>query len=101
MAVLADITKGGRKAEAHRPWPRFTVGSEAWRRAVNALVEARATLLSLWGDKEQVHLALLEEPSADIVVVTLELSRRQVSLSRGSRTHRPSDSNAPFATCTA
>ena len=72
MAVLADITKGARKAEAHRPWPRFTVGSEAWRRAVNALVEARATLLSLWGDKEQVHLALLEEPSADIVVVTLE-----------------------------
>ena len=72
MAVLADITKGGRKAEAHRPWPRFTVGSEAWRRAVNALVEARATLLGLWGDKEQVHLALLEEPSADIAVVTLE-----------------------------
>ena len=26
MAALADITKGGRKAEAHRPWPRFTVG---------------------------------------------------------------------------
>jgi Ni,Fe-hydrogenase III large subunit len=72
MAVLADITKGGRKAEAHRPWPRFTVGIEAWRRAVNALVEARATLLSLWGDKEQVHLALLEEPSAAIAVVTLE-----------------------------
>ena len=72
MAVLADITKGGRKAEAHRPWPRFTVGTEAWRRAVNALVEARATLLGLWGDKEQVHLALLEEPSAAIAVVTLE-----------------------------
>jgi len=72
MAVLADITKGGRKAEAHRPWPRFTVDTEAWRRAVNALLEARATLLGLWGDKEQVHLALLEEPSADIAVVTLE-----------------------------
>ena len=41
-------------------------------RAVNALVEARATLLGLWGDKDAVHLALLEEPSAEIAVFTLE-----------------------------
>src|SRR3954468_4235434 len=71
MAPLTDIAKDGLKAEAHRPWPRFTVGTQAWGRAVNALVEARATLLGLWGDKGQVHLALLEEPSAAIAVLTL------------------------------
>ena len=72
MAALTDIAKGGRKAEAHRPWPRTIVAGDAWRRAVNALVDARATLLGLWGDKDQVHLALIEEPSAAIAVVTLE-----------------------------
>ena len=35
------------------------------------LVEARATLLGLWGDRDQVHMALIEEPSAKIVVLTL------------------------------
>jgi len=69
--TLTDIAKGGTKAEAHRPFPRVIVTSEGWRRAVQELVEARATLLGLWGDKDQVHMALIEEPSAEIVVLTL------------------------------
>ena len=36
-----------------------------------SLVEARATLLGLWGDKDDVHMALIEEPSARIAVFTL------------------------------
>ena len=36
------------------------------------LVDAGATMLGLWGDKDAVHLALLEEPSGEIGVVTLE-----------------------------
>ena len=72
MAALTDITKAGRKAEAHRPWPRALVAADAWQRAINELVQARATLLGLWGDQGAVHLALLEEPSANIAVITLE-----------------------------
>jgi Ni,Fe-hydrogenase III large subunit len=72
MAALTDITKAGRKAEAHRPWPRAVVAADAWQRAINELVQARATLLGLWGDQGAVHLALLEEPSANIAVITLE-----------------------------
>ncbi len=69
--TLADIAKGGTKAEAHRPFPRVIVTSEGWRRAVKELVETRATLLGLWGDTGAVHLALIEEPSTEIVVLTL------------------------------
>jgi Ni,Fe-hydrogenase III large subunit len=69
--LLIDIAKSGRKEEAHRPWPRVTVTSEEWRRAIQELVEARATLLGLWGDKDAVHMALIEEPFAEIVVLTL------------------------------
>jgi Ni,Fe-hydrogenase III large subunit len=71
MAALTDIAKGGRKVQGHRPWPRMVVWNDGWRAAINTLIEARATLLGLWGDKGQVHLAMLEEPSAAITVLTL------------------------------
>ena len=69
--ALTDIAKGGHKTEVHRPFPRITVTGDGWRRAVTELVEARATLLGLWGDKGCVHMALIEESSAKIVVLTL------------------------------
>ena len=71
MAPLTDIAKTGRKAASHRPWPRAIVGSDGWQLAVQELVEASATLLGLWGDKDAVHLALLEELSGAIAVFTL------------------------------
>ena len=70
--ALTDIARKGRKVASHRPWPRAVVGSDGWKRAIQELVDARATLLGLWGDKDQVHLALLEEPSSAIAVFTLE-----------------------------
>jgi Ni,Fe-hydrogenase III large subunit len=69
--TLTDIAKDGRKEGAHRPFPRVTVTNEGWRSAVQELVDARATLLGLWGDEGRVHMALIEEPSANIVVLTL------------------------------
>ena len=72
MTALTEIAKKGRKAEAHRPWPRAIVTSDGWRLATRELVDARATLLGLWGDKNAVHLALMAEPSAEIAVFTLE-----------------------------
>ena len=72
MAPLTDIAKTGRKAESHRPWPRAIVGSRRLAaRDRRSSVEARATLLGLWGDKDAVHLALLEELSGAIAVFTL------------------------------
>ena len=72
MTPLADIARTGRKVASHRPWPRAVVGSDGWKRAIQELVAARATLLGLWGDKDAVHLALLEERSDAIAVFTLE-----------------------------
>ena len=72
MTALTEIAKKGRKAEMHRPWPRAIVTGDGWQRATRELVDARATLLGLWGDKNAVHLALIAEPSAEIAVFTLE-----------------------------
>ena len=72
MAALIELTKSGRKVEGHRPWPRVVVTKDGWRLAIQQLVEARATLLGLWSDTQEVHMALLDEASTDIVVVTVE-----------------------------
>jgi Ni,Fe-hydrogenase III large subunit len=72
MTALNDIAKKGRKADAHRPWPRAVISSDAWKLALQQLVEARATMLGLWGDTGAVHLALMDEPSAEIGVLTYE-----------------------------
>src|SRR3990172_5339505 len=74
MAALIDIAKKGRKADAHRPWPLTIVTSDAWRLVLQQLVEARATMIGLWGDAGAVHLALIEEPSGEIGLFTLECS---------------------------
>jgi Ni,Fe-hydrogenase III large subunit len=72
VSPLSDIAKKGRKADAHRPWPRTVVASDGWKLALQQLVEAGATMLGLWGDTGAVHLALMEEPSAAISVFTFE-----------------------------
>ncbi len=69
--TLSDIINGGKTVERHRPWPRVEVAADGWRRAVEELVDARATLLGLWGDRNAVHMALIEEPAGNVVVVTL------------------------------
>jgi Ni,Fe-hydrogenase III large subunit len=71
MAILTDIAKGAGRVDAHRPWPRAVVTAENWRSLIKELVDARATLLGLWADKGAVHMALIEEPSAEIAVFTL------------------------------
>ena len=65
-----EIAKGA-TGQGASPLPRVTVTADGWRRAVTELVEARATLLGLWGDKGCVHMAVIEEPAAKIVVLTL------------------------------
>jgi Ni,Fe-hydrogenase III large subunit/Ni,Fe-hydrogenase III component G len=71
MGALTDIARHSGKVEALRRWPRATVTSHIWRRLTKELVDARATLLGLWGDASAVHMALIEEPSAEIAVFTL------------------------------
>jgi Ni,Fe-hydrogenase III large subunit len=71
MATLAEIAKEGSKVDSHRPWPRAVVTADIWRALIKELVDARATLLGLWGDEGAVHMALIEEPSAEIAVFTL------------------------------
>ena len=48
MPALIDIIEG-KRVDGHRPWPRFVVTPQTWRKVVSEIAAGRATLLGLWG----------------------------------------------------
>jgi Ni,Fe-hydrogenase III large subunit len=72
--ALTD-TIDGSKVDAHRPWPRVVVGEAGWRAVAAELPAGRLTLLGLWGERSAVHMAVLNEETAEIAVVTIECPR--------------------------
>ncbi len=69
MALLDRITHRD-KAKQHRPWPRAEVGEDGWRQATDLLADGACSLLGLWGDAPDVHMALLAADFSDITVVS-------------------------------
>jgi Ni,Fe-hydrogenase III large subunit/Ni,Fe-hydrogenase III component G len=69
MALLDNIPHR-EKAKQHRPWPRAIVTDDGWRQAIDQLAAGRCTLLGLWGDAPDVHMALMAENFDDIAVLS-------------------------------
>ncbi len=69
MALLDRITHI-KVAEQHRPWPRMIVAEDGWQQAIGLLTSGQCTLLGLWGDAPYVYMALLDESSNDVAVLT-------------------------------
>ncbi|HKS84139.1 MAG TPA: NADH-quinone oxidoreductase subunit C [Pseudolabrys sp.] len=55
---------------AHRPWPRVTTAEEGWEQAIDLLAQGHCTLLGLWGDAPNVHMALLDSVTNEVAVVS-------------------------------
>jgi hypothetical protein len=53
-ALIADRTP----VAGHRPWPRYEIDHDAWLAIAQALGDGGGDLLGLWGEKDNVHLAL-------------------------------------------
>jgi Ni,Fe-hydrogenase III large subunit len=68
MALLDNITHN-EPVKRHRPWPRATVSDTGWQQAIDLLVDGRCTLLGLWGDAPDVHMALLDGTS-DVALIS-------------------------------
>ena len=71
MTHLATLLDAGRLATTHRPFPRALVHEETWSHAIGLLAAGELTLLSVWGDSGQVHMALLDPVEHGIGVLTL------------------------------
>ena len=69
MALL-DTIAHRETVKQHWPWPRAIVTDEGWRQAIDQLTAGKCTLLGLWADAGDVHMALVAEDFGDIAVVS-------------------------------
>ncbi|MDE5457632.1 hydrogenase expression protein HypE [Bradyrhizobium sp. CSA112] len=76
MPSLIDLTLEGRKVGQHGPWPRVVVDASVWTFAASELAHGRWSLLGLWGEPAAVHMAIMDGPSAEIAVVSLDCPDR-------------------------
>jgi Ni,Fe-hydrogenase III large subunit len=74
--TLEELLRGGRAVAGHRPWPRVEVDSDGWILAAECLAQGGVTLLGLWGEADRAHLALLEEPTGAVGVLSLASPER-------------------------
>ena len=69
MTLLSGITHT-EVAERHHPWPRAVVAEDGWQQAIDQLATGQCSLFGLWGDAPEVHMALLDEESSDVAVIS-------------------------------
>ena len=55
----------------HKPWPRYEIDHDAWTAVAQELGEGGGDLLALWGEKDNVHMALRAVGAAQPCVVTI------------------------------
>jgi Ni,Fe-hydrogenase III large subunit len=76
MPSLIDLTLEGRKVGQYGPWPRVAVDASGWAFAASELAHGRWSLLGLWGEPATVHMAIMDEQTAEIAVVSLDCADR-------------------------
>src|SRR5216684_5124091 len=74
---IGELMREGRLVPHHHPWPRAVVTPESWLAAIGLLGAPDWALLGLWGDRADVHMALRNEQSGEIGVVSLDCPDRQ------------------------
>jgi Ni,Fe-hydrogenase III large subunit len=72
MPSLTELMQQGQKATQHRPWPRVMAGASLWNVAVNELAQGSFSLLALWGEPSTVHMAIIDEASTEVAVLSLD-----------------------------
>jgi hypothetical protein len=71
MTTLQELLSVGTTVAGHRPWPRVTVDAKTWEKAAETLAQEKLTLVSLFGDGGDVHMALFDEEAATFGVLSL------------------------------
>jgi Ni,Fe-hydrogenase III large subunit len=76
MPSLIDLKLEGRQVQQHSPWPRVMVDAAVWKFAASELAHGHWSLLGLWGEPSTVHMAIMDEHTAEIAVVSLDCADR-------------------------
>jgi Ni,Fe-hydrogenase III large subunit len=76
MPSLIDLMLEGREIQPHNPWPRAVVDASVWKFAASELAQGRWSLLGLWAEPSTVHMAIVDQHTAEIAVVSLDCPDR-------------------------
>ena len=76
MPSLIDLVLEGRSVQQASPWPRAVVDASVWNFAAGELARGRWSLAGLWGEPATVHMAILDEMTAEIAVISLDCPDR-------------------------
>jgi Ni,Fe-hydrogenase III large subunit len=69
MGWLHEMLQNGRPASVGAAHSRVIVDEAGWTEACRRIAEGAGTLLSLWGDADTVHLAVLESETVGILTL--------------------------------
>jgi Ni,Fe-hydrogenase III large subunit len=72
VMTLDMILAGSPRIETHQPWPCAVVDAAAWEQTAGLLAAGELTLLSLWGEAGRIHMAVLQDDTANIAVLRLD-----------------------------
>lgn len=75
MAWLQEMMQQGRRAGTARAHGRVIVDEAAWTRAGQRLASGDGTLLSMWGDTDTVHLAVLDKELIGVLTLACPTGR--------------------------
>ena len=70
---LAKLLAERTPVPGHRPWPRYEIDEAAWATIAQELGKGGGDLLGLWGEKDNVHLAMRVAGAAAPCVVSLRM----------------------------
>jgi Ni,Fe-hydrogenase III large subunit len=70
-SLIAGLLAMGRAADNVRPWPRSTGNDACWLAAISHLARGDLSLSGLWAEPAGPHMALLDEATGEIGVVSL------------------------------
>src|SRR4029079_11982774 len=76
MPSLIDLMLEGRKIPQPGPWPRGVVDASVWKFAASELEHGRWILLGLWAEPSTVHMAIMNEHTAEATIVSLDCPDR-------------------------
>ncbi|HEY4988100.1 MAG TPA: NADH-quinone oxidoreductase subunit C [Bradyrhizobium sp.] len=76
MTSPIDLASQDRRVPHHRPWPRATVDAAAWTLATHELAQGHWSLLDLWAEPAMVHMAVMDQRTAEIATISLDCPGR-------------------------
>jgi Ni,Fe-hydrogenase III large subunit len=73
-SLIAYLSAGPR-VPSHRPWPRFRLDEAAWGALIEMMAAVDWSLVGLWAERTDVHMALRDDATGDIAVASCTPAR--------------------------